>query len=143
MSNHKYILVPTDLSDASAPAAARAKSLSDLSGAKIALLHVIDYLPPQFIATQLPEGFSTETDLVNHAREYLSDWADSVGLGDCGQIVKAGSAKREIVKTATEHEMDLIVMSSHGDRGLARIIGSTARGVLHDATCDVMVVHLD
>ncbi|MCP4827695.1 MAG: universal stress protein [Proteobacteria bacterium] len=46
MSNYKTILIPTDLSEASEPAADRAKSLADLSGAKIVLLHIVDYFLP-------------------------------------------------------------------------------------------------
>ena len=143
MSVHKNILIPVDLSEASDPAAERAKSLAELSGAKITLLHVVDYLPPQFIAAQLPEGYSTEKALMDRAATQMEEWAEATGLGDCAKMVRMGSAKRIIVEVAKENECDLIVMSSHGDRGIARIIGSTARGVLHDAACDVLVVHLD
>lgn len=143
MSIHKHILLPTDLTEASNCAAAKARALADLSGAKISVLHIVDYLPPKYIAAQLPAKFGTESALVERAREHLVEWTKTAKIGDCDQIVEVGSPKRIIVDTARDRGIDLIIMGSHGDRGLARIIGSTARGVLHDAPCDVLVVHLD
>ena len=37
---------------------------------------------------------------------------------------------------------DLIVVGSHGRYGLALLMGSTANGVLHGATCDVLAVRV-
>ena len=41
-----------------------------------------------------------------------------------------------------ELETDLIVVGSHGRYGLALLMGSTANGVLHGATCDVLAVRV-
>ena len=46
------------------------------------------------------------------------------------------------VGIAEEHAVDLIVIGSHGRHGLQRILGSTASGVLHTATCDVLAVRI-
>ena len=53
-----------------------------------------------------------------------------------------GSPKTEIVRVANEHKVDLIIVGSHGRHGLALLLGSTANGVLHHATCDVLAVRL-
>lgn len=137
------LLVPTDLTEASALAAGRARALADAGGAKVIVLHVVDYVPPRHIAHELPEGLASESALVERARSYLSEWVEKSGLGDSEQMVKAGSPKRIIVDTARERGVDLIVMSTQGERGIARIVGSTAHGVLRDAPCDVLVVHPD
>ena len=137
----KHILVPTDLTEASAVEARKAKALSEVGGAKITTLHVVDYVPPRHIANELPENLSSESVLVERAKGYLSKWAENAGLEDIECLVKVGSPKRIIVNTAKELGVDLIVMSTQGERGIARILGSTTHGVLRDARCDVLVVH--
>jgi len=143
MGNYKHLLLPTDLTEASDPAAERASALAELNGAELTILNVVDYMPPRWVANELPEEFATESALVERAQAYLSAWVKKVNLEARKQKVGVGSPKRVIIDTARDIGADLIVMSSHGDRGMARIVGSTARGVLHDASCDVLVVHLD
>ncbi len=143
MSNYKHLLLPTDLTEASEPAVERAEALAELTGAKLTVLNVVDYVPPRWVANELPEEFGTESALVERAQAYLSAWAEKVNLGAREQRVGVGPPKRIIIETARDIGADLIVMGTHGDRGMARIVGSTARGVLHDASCDVLVVHLD
>lgn len=142
MSAYKNLLLPTDLTKASEPAAVKARALADLTGATLTVLHLVDYVPPGYVAVQLPEEYSSEAALVDTARSHLAGWVQKMELGDCQQVVKAGSPKRIIIEVAAELGADLIVMGTHGDRGLARVIGSTASGVLHNAECDVLVVHL-
>lgn len=143
MSVHKNILLPTDLTKASELAAEKAKALAELSGAELTILHVVDYVPPRYVAAELPKNLASESALVERARGYLSEWAKRVQLGGHRQIIEAGSPKRIIVDIARDNDIDLIVMSTHGERGLARIIGSTASGVLHDTPCDMLVIHPD
>ena len=143
MSNYKHLLLPTDLTEASEPVASRAQALAELTGAELTVLNVVDYVPPRWVANELPDEFRTESALVERAEAYLSTWAKKANLGTRAQRVGVGPAKRIIVDTARDIGADLIVMGTHGDRGIARIVGSTARGVLHDATCDVLVIHLN
>ena len=44
--------------------------------------------------------------------------------------------------TATSHDVDLIVVGSHGRHGFALLLGSTSTGVLHGAKCDVLAVRI-
>ena len=53
-----------------------------------------------------------------------------------------GRPETEIHNVAEEIGADLIVVGSHGRHGLALIFGSTANGVLHGATCDVLAVRV-
>jgi nucleotide-binding universal stress UspA family protein len=55
--------------------------------------------------------------------------------------VRAGDAAREIVATARDADVDLIVTGTRGHTGLARLVlGSVARNVVHHAQCSVLVV---
>jgi len=47
-----------------------------------------------------------------------------------------------IVDQADQNNIDVIVMSTHDRHGLKRLLGSTANGVLHEASCDVLVVRV-
>lgn len=142
MQNYKHLLLPTDLTEASVPAAERAQMMVELTGAELTILHIVDYVPPRWVANELPEEFASESVLVERAQIHLASWLEKIDLSGGQQRVSAGSPKKIIVDTAHQIGADLIVMGTHGDRGLARIVGSTARGVLHDAPCDVLVVHL-
>ena len=53
-----------------------------------------------------------------------------------------GRPEVEIHTKAEEIGADLIVVGSHGRYGLALLMGSTANGVLHGATCDVLAVRV-
>ncbi len=56
-------------------------------------------------------------------------------------MVLAGPPGPTIVAFASDWDVDLVIMGSHGRTGLARLLlGSVARSVLHHATCSVLVV---
>jgi universal stress protein A len=133
-------LLSTDFSKPSQHAAARALNLARCCDAKLTVIHVVDYVPPGYAAAELPRSLASEDLLVKRARAHLKTWIEENGLGDCRQIVKAGSPKREIVDVAHDLAADLIVMGTHGEKGLARLLGSTTQAVMHDAECDVLAV---
>ncbi|BBI51861.1 hypothetical protein HORIV_42820 [Vreelandella olivaria] len=53
-----------------------------------------------------------------------------------------GMPDTEIHRFAEEHDVDLIVVGSHGRHGFALLLGSTSTGVLHGAQCDVLAVRV-
>ena len=56
--------------------------------------------------------------------------------------MRLGKPSEEIVQHAAEHEIDLIVMGTHGREGLARaLMGSVAETVVRRARCPVLTVH--
>ena len=142
MNPYTHILVPTDFSKTSGLAVSRAKSLVQKFGAKITVLHVVNYVPPGYIAPELPGSLATESALIERARSYLAGWLEQYDLSDCAQLIVSGSAKTEIVNAAREQSADLIVMGTHGETGLARFMGSTANAVIHHAHCDVLTTRL-
>jgi universal stress protein A len=140
MSIYKHILVPTDFSDYSRRAVAKALELRALFDARLSVLHVVDYLPPGFIAGQ--SGATSSPQIIERATQYLAEWSDQTGLADTEQLVATGPAGREIVNTAREKNVDLIVIGTSGEGGMKRLLGSTTRSVMHDTPCDVLSVHM-
>lgn len=139
MSAYKHILVPTDFSDFSRHAADKALQLAEIFGARLSVVHVVDYLPPTFISSQ--SEHTSAPEIIERASAYLAEWANEVGLGDVEQLVTSGPADREIASTAKAKDVDLILIGTSGEGGIKRLLGSTTRGVLHYAPCDVLSVH--
>ncbi len=140
MSSYQHILVPTDFSKPSEVAVTRAAELAKFYGARLSLIHVVDYAPPGYVAVDLPVAVSSAAKLVARAQEYLADWTQRLGLTVSAQWVEVGSPKTEIVRMAKENAVDLIVLGTHGERGLGRLLGSTTNAVQHEAPCDVLSV---
>ena len=90
----------------------------------------------------LAEPVDVDGRLVEEARESLDKLAAELGQADAQRWVVLGSTGPEIKRTAEEHDVDLIVVGSHGRHGLALLLGSTANAVLHGAPCDVLAVRV-
>ena len=64
-----------------------------------------------------------------------------VNAGSIAVILRDGDAGHEILETAKEEAVDLIVIATHGRSGLTHaILGSTAQKVVRRAPCPVLVV---
>lgn len=85
-------------------------------------------------------------DIIRQAREagarIVADFRARLTLGsDAVQFVPEGPPGAEIVKVARQWQADLIVIGSHGRRGIRRaLIGSVAEAVVRQAPCPVLVV---
>lgn len=143
MTDYKNILCVTDFTPFSEKAVERAAKLAGLYNARLTLLHVIEHFPEdrsnEVIA---PENADPAAYRKEHAHHLLTELANKY---DCQSAtlkvaVSTHSAGKPIVRFATEHDSDLIVIASHGHHGLAAILGSTANSVMHSAPCDVLAV---
>ncbi len=138
MAGYAHILVPTDFSKQSEAAAARGAELAKRYGARLSVLHVVDYVPPGYVRVEVPEA--SEEKLVARAGKTLADWIKRVGIAPDNAWTEVGSAKRQIIAKAKEQRVDLIVLGSHGQGGLTLLLGSTTNGVMHETPCDVLAV---
>jgi nucleotide-binding universal stress UspA family protein len=139
MFNH--ILVPLDGSEYSERALDSAFSVAEAyGGARVTLLAVMLRFPESKIHVPKMDEQSE-----GRGKEYLRALIERAGPHGfpVDLIVKLGVPAREIVATAKDMNVDLIVMSTHGTTGLERdqrSIGSTAWRVLHDAPCPVLLL---
>jgi universal stress protein A len=143
MADYKRILVALDFSPVARSVIECAKEMGTRFGAQLYLLHVVEYLPPMEPAGDMFIGVDwgiNEQDLVDAANKQLEQMARTAGLADCEREVLLGNARVEIAQQAKDGQCDLIVIGSHGRRGLSRLLGSTADAVLHRAECDVLAV---
>lgn len=144
MNAYQHILWAADFSPKALPVGKRAKILAECTGARLSLIHVIEessisagyeMIP---VLPELPDDTRME-----EARDALNRIAAQLELKDSKQwVIPALSTKEGILKIATEKNIDLIVVGSHGRHGLALLLGSTANAVLHGAPCDVLAVRI-
>jgi len=140
------ILVPTDFSETADAALVYAKSLATQLGASLHLLYVFSDL--YATATMVPEVYAplppeVRERALEEARECLLERlgaAEEKHFHGSRSIVTGLTAK-EIVKYATDNGIDLIVMGTHGRRGVAHLLlGSVAEHVVRTAPCPVLTV---
>lgn len=141
----KKILVPVDGSDTSIAAMSRAVTLARAFDGTVTAVSVIDPYPFTGVGTDLAYGQEQYLVAANNEAAAALDAARNAatGLGyEVEVVVVEGHAiHRGIVDTAESIEADLIVMGSHGRRGLEKLVlGSVTQRVLGDATIPVLVV---
>ena len=140
----KRVLVPVDFSDLSTRPLEYALSLVAAEG-RIVLLSVIDdvYPNPDVFAFQLPWA-DFHRQIEGEAERRLAELAAEAGGGDRVEVrVTRGHPARTIERIASEEGFDLIVMATHGTRGLQHaLLGSVTDKVVRQARCPVLVVRL-
>lgn len=138
---YRHILLAVDLAPDTAAVAARARDpLSP--DTRLSIIHVIEPLALAYGA-EMPIDLGTlQEEITKQARTRLETLAREIGDGRADTVMASGSVPKEILRAADELGVDLIVIGSHGRRGLAALLGATANGVLHHAHCDVLAVRI-
>ena len=141
----RCILLPLDASNLAVRALHVAMHLASTTSAEIVLLHVrpdAASLNADLAEADL-EALESESDnLLNLARPVAERFG--VPPSRVRAEVRAGGIARAILETADELSADLIIMATHGRRGLLEhLIGSTTERVLSQATASVLVVKPD
>jgi universal stress protein A len=142
MAGYKQVLIAVDLSEDSAEVARRGLEMAAHYGAKAALLHVVEFIPVDPAGEALlPPPVDLEDEMVRGAGSRLDALCTALG-GGIESRLEVGVIKLEILRVAAESHADLIVLGSHERHGLALLLGSTEKAILHKARCDVLAVHL-
>ncbi len=143
MSIINKILCPVDFSPVSDKVAEYAKSLAGPLDAEIICIHIVpsgtiyaDFGIPMnsmetFCSTMISEG---EKTLAQFNEKHFSDhkYRAKVVCGDFSE---------EILACAKEEQVDMIVMGTHGRKGVDKLLfGSVAEKVLRQAPCPVMAI---
>lgn len=142
----RRILFPTDFSEPSQQAAQYAMALADQFGAELHLLHVISQVMPYADASSvwLMPADETQEQLEAAEKYLLKNVIDPEWSAKHTVVHKTvvGFAVEEILEYAKNHNIDLIVVGTHGYTWLAHaLIGSVAEKVIRTANCPVLTVH--
>jgi nucleotide-binding universal stress UspA family protein len=138
------ILVPIDFSDYSKQALFAATEIAEAYNAHIEVLHVIEKLhhPSLYIAGRSSLPHRTE-EIQEAVTEEIKSMISHIGgpLDDSTITVVEGHPAREIVHIADEHDIDLIVIATHGLTGIRHfLLGSVTEKVVRFAGCPVFTV---
>jgi nucleotide-binding universal stress UspA family protein len=144
----KRILIATDGSELSQKAADSGIELAKLSGGHVVALQVVPRYPVSYF-----EGGATVS--MNEISRIEKEWAD-IGQATVNKIKVQAEAKgvqatavtthsdliaEAIIAAAKKHDCNLIVMASHGRRGIKRmLLGSETTHVLTHSEIPVMVL---
>ncbi|MFN3297097.1 universal stress protein [Caldimonas sp.] len=142
---YKRILVPTDGSEITQRAVATAVSLAKQFGAEVYTLSVKDPYPYSAMSEMqptLPQEFLDAQERVAAKNvAAVKEACAAQGVPCTGHTVESVSVWEAIVDYAKQHQVDLIVMASHGRRGVqALLLGSETNRVLTHTNVPVLVV---
>jgi nucleotide-binding universal stress UspA family protein len=147
MSRFHHLLVPIDGSPTADKALDEAIRLASSSGAKVTLLHVMDALSHM-------TGFESGTLYAEQILPLMRSAGENL-LAQAGQKVLAqglqvecilitegpGRVFEHVAEHARNNNVDLIVLGSHGRRGMGRaLLGSDAEQIIRHAPVPVLVV---
>ena len=136
----KHILACVDFSEHSNRALASVGEYARTNDCKVTLIHISDpqsFIPPQAVLEppSATDQAAHESELAALRDRYLSGIEVEIG------VVSDHAPAKAICEYAEGHDIDLIVVGSHGRGGMERwLIGSVAERVVRHAPCDVYVV---
>ena len=135
------ILVPVDFSQCSEHALDYAVELADKLGASVHVLSVIGI--PSYGVPELGVGITATMmdNMIADNQAALDALARPRKLDSKNLLIRAGDARDVILQTVEELGADLIVMGTHGRRGISRaLLGSVAEMVVRTAAVPVLTV---
>ncbi|MFB6107213.1 MAG: universal stress protein [Haloplanus sp.] len=136
------ILVPTDGSDASRAAIDHAIDIASKYGARVHALYVVDTASYSTLET----GAEMVVDALREEGEEAVAEVEAAAA-DAGVRVRtavvSGTAHREILGYSADNDVDLVVMGTHGRRGLDRyLLGSVTERVVRSSDVPVLTVRM-
>jgi universal stress protein A len=146
MSGYQKIAVAIDLSSESSAIMKRALDVA-APDSEIHLLYVQEPMDSVYMGV-VPYGpvfvgmDEVEENLRSELRQKLDNIGEKAGVPETGRHFLNGTPAREIRRFAEEHGMNLIVLGTHGQKGVQLLLGATANSVLHGSSCDVLAVRV-
>ena len=147
---YKHIMLPIDGSELSLKAEKECTAFAKASGAKVTAIHVISHFRLHYQPWATPKSVHAkiEREHEEEAREIaqkmisaLTTRTKKAGVACEGLVVVGDHPYEEIIRAAEQRKCDLIMMASHGHRGLdAMLLGSETTKVLTHTRIPVLVV---
>lgn len=141
----KQILLATDFSECSVRALDYALTLADISGASLHVLHVhqipvsTGWGAEAYVAPPVDLFEQIEQEAREQLDKALTDEQRTRARAEV--VLRSGNAVVEIIQYAKAHDIDMIVMGTHGRGPVGHVLmGSVAEKVIRKAPCPVLVV---
>jgi len=145
MMNIKRILFPVDFTESSKKIVSYVKQFVQSCNAQLDLIHVIRG-PEDFAGFELGAAWwtSIQKEVMDGAHQAMEQFVRE-NLADVPNIktfITVGDVVEEIVSYANANKIDLILIGTHGRKGLEKVMfGSVAEGVVKAAPCPVLTIN--
>lgn len=134
----KSVLIPLDFSELSYEAIATAREYVEAE-TSLTLIHVLTPLHPADPAAMW--NTLDDEQRKQKVKEFLAQKLGEMGYKEVQIEVAIGDPSTEIIDCAKEIDSDLIVMPSHGRKGVSRfLLGSVAERVVRLSHCPVLIL---
>jgi len=144
VARYTKILLAVDFGAESEAIVERAMQVVQDNGAALLLIHVNEPIVTVYqtggMAGWSTQAVSLDDEIRKISEEKMDALATRLGVPADNCFLPYGKASQEIKRVAQEQDADLIIMGTHGRHGLGLLLGSTATGVLHGASCDVLAI---
>lgn len=146
MSAYSKILAAVDLSAESAEVVRKATQVAG-EESEIHLVFVQEPMDSVYLGV-VPYGpvfvglEEVEDKLKNELEDRMRKLGKEFDLPESRQHLLNGNPAPEIRRFAEENDVDLVVLGTHGQKGVQLLLGSTANSVLHGVACDVLAVRI-
>ncbi len=145
MAEIKNILFPVDFTEASTKVADYARLMAQKFGARLYILFVVEDLS-RFAGFYVPHTAleKLEKELYEGAQKKMEAFREEhfAGLDNVETMIAEGEVADKICDLAREKNIDLIVMGTHGRKGLEKaLFGSVAEKVVKTAPCPVLTIN--
>jgi nucleotide-binding universal stress UspA family protein len=144
MTKPMRIFFATDFTDASTPAFHEAISMARQNGSELVIAHAYQIPSLGIAGTVSPDMYDVWDRRLREDAEArlraLADEAAKEGV-QASPLVLFGDPYEVLVQAATDRAADLLIMGTHGRRGISRLfLGSVASRVISTAPCPVLTV---
>ena len=146
MAGYKTIVVAIDLSSESRIIIQRAKDVAS-SASTIHLVYVQEPMDSVYMGV-VPYGpvfvgmNEVEENLKAELKRKLDALGDEFSIPEERRHFLNGAPSKEIHRFADENQVELVVLGTHGQKGVQLLLGATANSVLHGSNCDVLAVRI-
>lgn len=140
MTAYRHLLLACDLGPDAHRVAEQAQGLAARCDAMLSMVHVLGAAPPA-VGGEFAAPAATD-NLYQEAEEQMQALATRYGISSEHCYLLADHKGKAIARLAEEIGADLVVLGHHPRHGLAKLLSTTAEGVLRKAGQDVLAVHI-
>lgn len=146
MSGYRKIVVAVDLSNESRVIVRRALDVA-AQGSEVHLVYVQEPMDSVYMGV-VPYGpvfvgmDEVEENLKKELHGKLNALGEEFGVPERFRHFLNGVPAREIHRFTEDNGIELVVLGTHGQKGVQLLLGSTANSVLHGCSCDVLAVRI-
>lgn len=145
MAEIKTLLVPVDFSDVAPVVVNWAKDFAKQLGAKIVVTYILEDLAAyEGLYVNVQALTEIENTLLEGAKKSMDEFMQThfSDFANAESVIEKGDVVETILRIAKEKGADLIVMGTHGRKGLDKILfGSVAEGVVKNSPIPVVTIN--